>query len=237
MEFLLDVIFIAVAIAFIIAGAKKGLVKALLDGLSTIVSGIISYVLSKPVAEFLYESIIRGFFKDRLKNALTGSSGDLDGMKEKIDVLVNELPEGAVNLAAKFGFNINAEITGIIQTSANDTDSIVEAVMINVADSVLLTLTEAVTMISLFIAVSVLLVFVIRLLNDVTKKIPVVKETNKLAGGFLGLLKAVVLIFVASTVLFFVAGSSNNEELVTTVNSSKIFEFVNNNNPLLSIFN
>jgi hypothetical protein len=54
-----------------------------------------------------------------------------------------------------------------------------------------------------------------------------------LAGGLLGLVKAVVIIFVASTVLVFV----QNEELTPIINSSKILEFVNNINPLLNIFN
>jgi uncharacterized membrane protein required for colicin V production len=53
MEYILDIIFIALAVAMIILGAKKGLVKALLDGLSTIISGVIAYILSTPVAKNL----------------------------------------------------------------------------------------------------------------------------------------------------------------------------------------
>jgi len=236
-EYLLDIIFIALAVVLIITGAKKGLIKALLDGLSTIVSGVLAYMLSKPVAEFIYTSFVRNFIKERFTNVLSGSSENLDGITERINVLLNELPEGAINLASKFGFNINAEAVAIAQSGANDTESLVEAVMVNVADNVLLRLTEAVTLIALFIVVSIALIFVIRLLNDVIKKVPVVKEINKIAGGILGLVKAIVVIFVASTILFIVAGSSNDETVVTVVNSSKIFEFVNNNNPLLNIFN
>lgn len=237
MEYLLDIIFIISAVFLVIAGAKKGFVKALLDGLSTIISGIIAYALSKPVAEFIYTSFVRSFFKDRFTNVLAGSSENFDNISERINVLIDELPEGAINLASKFGFNINDEITAIIQGGVNDTESLVEAVMTNVADSVLLTLTEAVSVVALFVAVSILLTLIIRLLSDIIKKLPLVKETDKIAGGVLGLVKAVVIIFVVSTVLFFVAGSSNDESLVTAVNSSKIFEFVNNNNPLLNIFN
>ena len=51
--------------------------------------------------------------------------------------------------------------------------------------------------------------------------------------GNLGLIKAVVIIFVISTALVFV----QNEELSQIINSSIILEFVNNNNPLLNIFN
>lgn len=236
MGYLLDVIFIALAVAFIIMGAKNGLVKALLDGLSTIISGVLAYTFSKPVAEFIYASFVRGFIKDRFTNVLAGSSENFDGISERINVLLNELPEGAINLASKFGFNVNAEATAIAQSGANDTESLVEAVMVNVADNVLLRVTEAVSLIVLFIVISIAMTFVIRFLNSVIKKVPVVKEANKITGGILGLVKAVVVIFVASTILFIIAGSSNDEALVTVVSSSKIFEFVNNNNPLLNIF-
>jgi hypothetical protein len=78
---------------------------------------------------------------------------------------------------------------------------------------------------------------VIRIFDTTIEKIPLVKETNKITGGILGLLKAGVIIFVVSTVLFFVAGVSDNEEFISFIYSSKIFELVNNNNPLLNIFN
>ena len=88
-------------------------------------------------------------------------------------------------------------------------------------------------MIALFISVSIALTFVIRLLNKVVKKLPVIKQANKLAGGLLGLVKAVVIIFVISTVLVFV----QNEELAPMINSSVILKVVNDINPLLNIFN
>jgi uncharacterized membrane protein required for colicin V production len=237
MEFILDIIFIAIAIALIILGAKKGLVKALLDGLSTIISGVIAYILATPVAKFIYDAFVRSIVKGELEKGLNESGTDFGSISESVNALVAELPEGAVLLASKFGFNVNDAISNVMNSAPDSNESLIETLMTNIGDNVFLTITEAITMVALFVVVSILLTFVIRLFDKVVKKIPVVKQTNKLAGGFLGLIKAVVIIFVLSTVLFFIAGSSSNEELVAIVNSSKIFEFVNNNNPLLNIFN
>ena len=233
MEYILDLIFIVLAVVMIILGAKKGLIKALLDGLSTIASGIIAYILATPVAKVIYDAFVRGVVKSEFLKGLNDSGTDFGSISEKVNALVNELPEGALAIASKFGFDVNGAISNVVSSAPDSNESLVETLMTNIGDNIFLTITEAVTMIALFIIVSICLTFVIRLLNKVVKKLPVIKQANKLAGGLLGLVKAVVIIFVISTALVFV----NNEELSPIINSSIILEFVNNNNPLLNIFN
>ena len=71
MEYILDLIFIALAVVMIILGAKKGLIKALLDGLSTIASGIIAYILATPVAKVIYDAFVRGIVKSEFEKEET----------------------------------------------------------------------------------------------------------------------------------------------------------------------
>ena len=233
MEYILDLIFIALAVVMIILGAKKGLIKALLDGLSTIASGIIAYILATPVAKVIYDAFVRGIVKSEFLKGLNDSGTDFGSISEKVNALVNELPEGALAIASKFGFDVNGAISNVVSSAPDSNESLVETLMTNIGDNIFLTITEAVTMIALFIIVSIALTFVIRLLNKVVKKLPVIKQANKLAGGLLGLVKAVVIIFVVSTVLVFV----QNEELAPMINSSVILKVVNDINPLLNIFN
>ena len=233
MEYILDLIFIALAVVMIILGAKKGLIKALLDGLSTIASGIIAYILATPVAKVIYDAFVRGIVKSEFLKGLDDSGTDFGSISEKVNALVNELPEGALNIASKFGFDVNGAISNVVSSAPDSNESLVETLMTNIGDNIFLKITEAVTMFALFIIVSIALTFVIRLLNKVVKKLPVIKQANKLAGGLLGLVKAVVIIFVVSTVLVFV----QNEELAPMINSSVILKVVNDINPLLNIFN
>ena len=233
MEYILDLIFIALAVVMIILGAKKGLIKALLDGLSTIASGIIAYILATPVAKVIYDAFVRGIVKSEFLKGLDDSGTDFGSISEKVNALVNELPEGALNIASKFGFDVNGAILNVVSSAPDSNESLVETLMTNIGDNIFLKITEAVTMFALFIIVSIALTFVIRLLNKVVKKLPVIKQANKLAGGLLGLVKAVVIIFVVSTVLVFV----QNEELAPMINSSVILKVVNDINPLLNIFN
>ena len=233
MEYILDLIFIVLAVVMIILGAKKGLIKALLDGLSTIASGIIAYILATPVAKVIYDAFVRGVVKSEFLKGLNDSGTDFGSISEKVNALVNELPEGALAIASKFGFDVNGAISNVVSSAPDSNESLVETLMTNIGDNIFLKITEAVTMFALFIIVSIALTFVIRLLNKVVKKLPVIKQANKLAGGLLGLVKAVVIIFVVSTVLVFV----QNEELAPMINSSVILKVVNDINPLLNIFN
>jgi hypothetical protein len=85
MEFILDIIFVAMAVAMILLGAKKGLVKALLDGLSTIISGVIAYILSEPVAKFIYDAFVRSVVKGELEKGLEESGTDFGSVSESVN--------------------------------------------------------------------------------------------------------------------------------------------------------
>jgi len=82
MEYILDLIFIALAVVMIILGAKKGLIKALLDGLSTIASGIIAYILATPVAKVIYDAFVRGVVKSEFLKGLNDSGTDFGSISE-----------------------------------------------------------------------------------------------------------------------------------------------------------
>lgn len=237
MAYLLDLIFIALAIALIVLAAKKGFIEALLDGFSAIIAGVFAYWFAEPVSQLAYNSFVSSSIRSRLANTLSGSSYEFSTFDESIPALIEKIPESAINFGAKFGFDVNAVANSIIKSAPADKEALIDSVMVNVADRVMPQLTEAVTVVVLFIVFTLVLKFVIRLLNGVINRIPVIKETDKIFGGILGAVKAVVIIFVVSTVLYFIAASSSDEQLVSIVNSSKIFEFVNNNNPLINIFN
>ncbi|MBE6748657.1 MAG: CvpA family protein [Ruminococcaceae bacterium] len=237
MAYLLDLIFIGLAVALIVLAAKKGFIEALLDGFSAIIAGLFAYWFAEPASQFAYNSFVSNSIRNRLSNTLSGSSYEFSTLDESVPLLIEKIPESAINFASKFGFNINAVADSIIKSAPADKDALIETIMTNVTDKVMPQLTEAVTVVLLFIVFTLVLKFVIRLLNGVINRIPVIKETDKIFGAILGAVKAVVIILVVCTVLYFVASSSNDEQLVSIVNSSKIFEFVNNHNPLINIFN
>ncbi len=237
MTLFLDVILLAALVMFVVLGAKKGFIRALLDGFSTLIAGVLAYTFVEPASQYAYDSFVRNMVRNSLSNALNSTTNDFGSVTEKVETLINKIPESAINFSAKFGFNIDAVTDSIIKSRPSDKEVLIDTIMTDIADKIMMPLVETITFIVLLVAFVFVLAVVIRLFDSLIKKIPVVKETDKIFGGLLGLLKGVIVIFVACTVLAFIAGSSQDEQFVEIVSSSKILEFVNNNNPLLNIFN
>jgi uncharacterized membrane protein required for colicin V production len=107
--------------------------------------------------------------------------------------------------------------------------------MVNVVDQVIMPLIEAVTLVVLFIAFVLVLSLLTHLLDGFVKKMPVIKGFDKILGGGLGLLKGIVIVFVACAILAYMASSSADTEFIEMVAASKILGAINENNPLLVI--
>ena len=119
----------------------------------------------------------------------------------------------------------------------SDKEVLIDTIMSDIIDKIMMPVVETVTLVVLFVLFVLALKVVVWLLDGIVKKIPVVKETDKIFGGILGILKGVVVVFVVCLILAFMSKSSENTQFVEMVSTSKILEFVNNNNPLLNIFN
>ena len=237
MSLFLDLVLLAVLVMFVVLGAKKGFIRALLDGFSTLIAGVLAYTFVEPASQYAYDSFVRNLVRNSLSNALNSTTNDFGSVTEKVEILIDKIPESAINFSAKFGFNVDAVADSIIKSRPSDKEVLIDTIMTDIADKIMMPLVETITFIVLLVAFVFVLAVVIRLFDSLIKKIPVVKETDKIFGALLGLLKGVIVIFVACTVLAFISGSSQDEQFVEIVSSSKILEFVNNNNPLLNIFN
>ncbi len=237
MQMFLDLVLLAVIVIFIVLGAKKGFIRALLDGFSTLIAGVLAYLFSETASQYAYDAFVRNMVRSSLSNALNSTTNDFGSISEKVEILIDKIPESAINFSAKFGFNVDAVADSIIKSTPGDKEVLIDTIMTDIADKIMLPLVETITFIVLLVVFVLVLAVIIRLLDSVIKKIPVVKETDKVFGGLLGVLKGVIVVFVVCTILAFMMASSQNEEFIEIVSSSKILEFVNNNNPLLNIFN
>ena len=152
MALFLDAVLLAVIVAFTVFGSRKGFVKAFLDGFSTLIAGVLAYSFVDEAAKFAYDSFARNLLRNRLENAFTMNLTDYNTIQEKVEVLIEKIPESAVNIAGKMGVNITAISDSIIRANPTDQDVIIDTIMVNVVDQVIMPLIEAVTLVVLFIA-------------------------------------------------------------------------------------
>ena len=225
MALFLDAVLLAVIVAFTVFGSRKGFVKAFLDGFSTLIAGVLAYSFVDEAAKFAYDSFARNLLRNRLENAFTMNLTDYNTIQEKVEVLIDKIPESAVNIAGKMGVNITAISDSIIRANPTDQDVIIDTIMVNVVDQVIMPLIAFVLVLSLLT----------HLLDGFVKKMPVIKGFDKILGGGLGLLKGIVVVFVACAILAYMASSSADTEFIEMVAASKILGAINENNPLLVI--
>lgn len=236
MSLFLDLVLLALLVMFLVLGAKKGFVKALLDGFSTLIAGILAYNFVDPVSQYAYDSFVRGILRRRLSNALSSSANDYNSVSEKVEELIANIPDNAITFSEKIGFNVSQMLESIVGANS-DKEVLIDTIMSDIIDKIMMPVVDTVTLVVLFVLFVLALKVVVWLLDGIVKKIPVVKETDKIFGGILGILKGVVVVFVVCLILAFMSKSSENTQFVEMVSTSKILEFVNNNNPLLNIFN
>ncbi|MBQ6935414.1 MAG: CvpA family protein [Clostridia bacterium] len=236
MKIFLDLVLLAVLVLFVVLGARKGFVKALLDGFSTLISGVLAYRFAEPVSQYAYDAFVRNMLKNRISNTLSSTVNNYNTVSEKVEVLITKIPESAVTFSEKLGFNVTEVLESVVRANS-DKDVLIDAIMVDIIDKIMMPLVETVTFVALLILFAIALTIVVKMLTSIINKLPVLKESDKILGGILGVFKGIIVIFVVCAILMFMADSSQNQEFIEIVTSSKILEFVNNNNPLLVIFN
>ena len=230
MDFIVDVIIIALIILVIVRSSKKGFVSSLIDTFSMIIASIASYMVTPKVAQFLYDNFIRSTVSKGFEKALDEINSGA-AINEKIDAMIASLPESAVNLAQSLGLiNTNA----IHMSGAVDNTELVSTFLNDIAYNVMITITKVVAFFILFVLFTLLLRVISKFLENVNK-IPLIGKLNSTLGGVLGIIKAVIIIVVVCTVMYFVVSSSDNAELVSVISSSKLYNFITENNPILNI--
>ena len=234
MDFIVDVIIIALAIFIVVSSSKKGFVSSLVDTFSMIIASIASYMVTPKVAQFVYDS----FIKDTVSKGFEKVLDEINinaALNEKVDALVSSLPVSAVNLAESLGvINLNAISSGIHMSGAIDNTQLISTVLNDLAYNVMITITKVVVYFLLFIVFTILLRVVSKFLENINK-IPLIGKLNSSLGGVLGVVKAAIIILVVCTVMYFVVSSSDNQQLVSAIASSKLYNFITEINPILNI--
>ena len=91
-----------------------------------------------------------------------------------------------------------------------------------------------ITFIGIFTIVRVAL-FALTFIADAITSLPILKQIDDVGGILYGLVKALIIVYVALAILFFVVGLTANETISTAIESSFVTKFFYNNNILLNL--
>ena len=147
----------------------------------------------------------------------------------------------AVVLAAKKGFasslleTASVLISGIAsyQFSTPVSGIVGDIFFAEKANALTYVFARVITFVALFIVFSILLKIASKVLSSLLDKIPLVGTANSVLGAALGLIKALVIVFVICTLCYIIVQSDNGENLKSIISDSYIYQFVIDNNPIV----
>lgn len=231
-KYIFDAAMIVVVIIIVAVSARRGFAISLLSTLSVSLAGFLSYKFTEPVSEFIYSSFLYSKIETKLTEVLSGLSSDIS-FNGKLNAMLESLPKGFVPISENFGCNVDGAVESIGIDSILSDNELVKLFIDNVASDIIKSVLEIIVFLVLFVVLSIILKNLSILLNRVVRKIPVVGKANIILGGALGLVKAVVIVFVLCISVSLIISSTDVVELKNIASTSYVYRFVTDNNPFV----
>lgn len=195
---IIDLLLIAVFIFMVLAAARRGFVVTVLRLAAWAASIALAGVLSSALAEPIYNAFIaesaRGLIAENIGTAVQSSQA-----AQYAQEVITELPQALRQLAEVAGISTGDLLTGLQAsafTAANAAAVLEQSIVAPIAIAVIRLLTG----LALFLLLMIALRFVCARLEKL-RRLPVLKQADGLLGAGLGIIKGVLLLFVAALLL------------------------------------
>ena len=199
MSAVLDLLVVAVLVISVIVGYKRGFVKSLLRLTGSLISLVLAVVLASPLGSFFNDA----FVSDWLSSSAQGKLEEqLSAMGGSFDTLFDSMPEEFSGLIDHFGVGKNDMEQQYEQMAAEDkTDGLIAE---ELADYLTQGAAKAISYVLAFLLVYIVSYILIKLLSrliDPIFRLPLLHTANALLGAVLGVLVAVVFLWVAALLI------------------------------------
>ena len=225
MTYIVDIIIIAVFLISVLVSYKKGFFRSLFDLIGTLVSVLAARIVSSSLAPQGFDMFIREPAKATLTNTL-GTAGTTD-YGAQVESAINSIPDSFSGIMNLIGIDKQA-ILEKVSSSELAQGNLVDNIMENIITPV----GTAVIQFVLFVILAVVFVLglkvVVRLLDFIIKKLPVVKSLNKGIAVVVGVLRGLITVIIVSMIIGTAVSFIGNEEAIEAVNNSFIVSAVQN---------
>lgn len=233
MAYIVDIIIIALFVLVVALAYKKGFLSTVIDTFALAISAVVSYMFFEPVAEGAYNLFVRDLVETRFTRVLDDISSSLS-VADKVQAMIEGLPPSAVKLAEVMGVNFNSLALSVSYGGELSDEALIDLAVDKIGHTIMINVTEVVTFIAMFIIITIALKFLAGIFKK-ANDIPLLGKLNAVLGGVIGIVKAVAIVFVACTAFYFIAGMSGAKPVIEAVNNSIIYDFIIDNNPIVSL--
>ena len=197
MSLILDLVIILIIALCVFIGIKRGAVKEIVSLIGIVVALILAITISKIGATFIYNRFVGEAIYNTVYKAVEDKVG------EDISTTIDALPEEIFQLGDAIGVDISEKLESGLKEDTNLASSVAEIVSESIAKPLVITIIQLVLFIILFVVFKVLIGWLGKILNIVSK-LPVLGTANKLVGGIVGLLKAVIIASIVCYVVIII---------------------------------
>lgn len=229
MSYIFDLALVALIIGCVVFSMKRGFISASRRLLALILTAVLLTSCQPIVLNFLQSTPASAAIRKMVEKNIT-QSYKREGLSEDIDTTETEKTESVVS---SLGFpkfmqkSIEKTVSGMTEIKNN--------VMEVITDAVTLMILKLLSIILLFLLVKLVVFLLIKLLEGLFE-LPGLKTLNRTLGAVLGVINALLLIYIicAATSLF--APSDKLAVIEETVKNTFIVRYFYENNLLMSLF-
>ena len=202
MNFILDILVIALIIFFVVNGYKKGFFRSILGFIGFVATITISIFLTNFSSNLIYDIFIKPSIVNNINNTIYNNYSDLPS--SLTNKTLDGLPKLFTDLFFKSGHSSN-EIELILKEKSTNS-------ALAISDLFRPLIVHFISTILFFIFVALLL-FLLRFILKHCKitKIPIIGKVDSLLGAVLGFFKGVIISAIILNVLLFIVPIFNSE--------------------------
>lgn len=233
MAIIFDVAVFAIVILLLLLGYKRGFIRTVINLIGYAVSAVLAYFLSQPLATFIFDAFFRKGSVDMINGELTKLSGG-QSVSSLLDSAFAAIPERVMALASSYVGPLD-EIKASIAASAPTTADVAAAVVEQVIGPIVTIMIQSFAFLILFIVFCILVKIITKALK-IIDKLPVIGTANAVLGLVVGLVQAVIFLFIfTSAVSLVIQMSGNQMDVVNSeiVGQSHVFKAIYNMNPFV----
>ena len=231
MNWILDILLLAIVVGTIWFYWKRGFIKALLSFGRTLLSAVLAWLLHSKVGSLIAERVIGDKITQKVYHML---SSLFDSAMETFDLsqLFDQAPENFVKIIERFG----GDIAALEAKYGNMTEATRET-LLDLSQSIAAPITTLISNLLGFVIVFVVAFLFLLIFSGILAKIfelPVLKQINQLLGLLLGILLAalyaVLFCFITSYLLRFIGSAGGKFVAEELISSTHLFRLVANLN-------
>lgn len=210
-----------------IEGYRKGFIRIVLSLAVTVIALVLSIAFSGPATNFIKNDTP---LYDKINKEMKEYVGEY--VSKEVDASGQEIQEDSIK-KLKLPSSIQDKL--IENNTADEKLSMgVDNFSDYLANSLTDILVEALAIFILFIVIKLALRIVVSLL-DIISRLPIIHGVNKYLGGLIGIVEAVLILWMVCIALTAISGTSAGEQIFSAISSNSFLNFIYNNNLLTHI--